>query len=163
MTDLDMLIGSLDGMDIVEIGSGYGGQSKILFDVYNIKSYTYIDLEEVLFLAKKYISNFEINAELNFISYVDFVKHIKEKYDLIISNYAFSECEKNIQLEYINAVLNNSSNGYLLCNDISNMHNIDSLTKKELLASIKQNVVVEKEEPLTHPKNYLLYWKKETK
>lgn len=51
------LIGRLDGMTIVEIGAGYGGQCEVFNEevlVYS-NSYTIYDLKEVVELQKKYL------------------------------------------------------------------------------------------------------------
>jgi hypothetical protein len=50
-----------DEIDIIEIGGGYGGQCKILYDLFKvnnirIKSYTIIDLDGVSKLQNKYLT-----------------------------------------------------------------------------------------------------------
>ena len=48
--------------------------------------------------------------------------------------------------------------GYITANFISDIFNIDYLTKDELLSMIK-NPYIKDEEPITHPNNFILLWK----
>jgi len=60
LADLLNLFGRLDGMDIVEIGGGYGGQCKIICDFSEPKSYTLVDRHEVLLLNEKYLKRYGV-------------------------------------------------------------------------------------------------------
>ena len=48
----------LDGLDICEIGGGYGGQGKMILDRFVPRGYTIMDLTEPLALALHYLSHF---------------------------------------------------------------------------------------------------------
>lgn len=155
--DLINEFGNLDNLDIVEIGCGYGGQSKIIMDTFNIKSYTFIDLPQVLKLTKRFLES--TNVDMSKVIFKDITQLTNnENYDLIISNYAFTECVKSIQLTYFDKVINKSKMGYITANFISDIFNIDYLTKDELLSMIK-NYYIKDEEPITHPNNFILLWK----
>lgn len=155
--DLINEFGSLDDLDIVEIGCGYGGQAKIIMDTFNVKSYTFIDLPQVLKLSKKFLES--TNVDMSKVIFKDITQLTNdEKYDLIISNYAFTECVKSIQLTYYDKVISKSRMGYITANFISDIFNIDYLTKDELLSMIK-NPYIKDEEPITHPNNFILLWK----
>jgi NAD+--asparagine ADP-ribosyltransferase len=78
-------------------------------------------------------------------------------YDLFISNYAFSECDRTVQEFYIENFINTSKRGYMTCNFISSYIGVDSLTLEELQNKIK-NVKIMDEIPLTHKLNKILYW-----
>ena len=52
LSDLRALLGSLDDLDIIEIGGGYGGQCFVTSVVHSPKSYTLVDLEPCLALQK---------------------------------------------------------------------------------------------------------------
>lgn len=157
LTDLISEFGSLDGLDIVEIGCGYGGQAKIIMDTFNIKSYTLIDLEPVLKLTEKYLD--AVNVDMTKIKLITMDKLTDSaKYDLFISNYAYSECNKEIQLKYFEKVLSKSEKGYLTANFINNFFNLDYLTLTELKNMIN-NVKLIEEQPKTHPNNIILVWK----
>jgi putative sugar O-methyltransferase len=55
LSDLKKYFGDLSDKNIIEIGGGYGGQAKIVTD-YGCKSYTLIDVEPTIYLARKYLS-----------------------------------------------------------------------------------------------------------
>lgn len=156
LAEIVNIFGDLNDKNIIEIGTGYGGQCKIIHDVYTPKSYTIVDLPEVLSLNEKYLSYFDIN-NLSFKTWEndDFLS----EYDLVISNYAFTECSRDIQKIYLEKILKNSKNGYITCNIISGIFNVDSFTKEELITMIDKSFLIG-EKPLTHPNNFIILWKK---
>jgi putative sugar O-methyltransferase len=158
LSDLRLLFGPLDDMNIIEIGCGYGGQAKIIMDVHKVKSYTFIDLPPVTKLIRKYMNNFKIETDMNFLSSEDFTEHLLGEYDLVISNYAFSECSKEAQDTYISSVLNKSNRGYMVYNFTSHIYGVDSYSKEEILNSIKNEILLTEEKPLTHPDNCVIFW-----
>lgn len=107
----------LQDLDIVEIGGGYGGQCKILHDMQEFfgsyfKSYTIIDLPSVIKLQEKYLNRLNYK-NVNFINYFE----LKEsKFDACISNYGFGELVKNIQDNYVDKILKNCTNFYIIYN-----------------------------------------------
>jgi putative sugar O-methyltransferase len=153
LNDIIKLFGDVSDFSIVEIGVGYGGQSKIIQDQFNIKEYNYVDLQEVLKLTEKYLKKYNYN-NLNFL---DFTNLPKKKYDLIISNYAITECSQDIQDLYIKNIINNSSHCYITGNDIGGYFNIKNYNKKEWGEKLP-NAKFMDESPLTHHKNYILYF-----
>jgi hypothetical protein len=128
MHELELMFGSLDNKNIIEIGVGYGGQCKIINDCYKPSSYTLVDLPEVTALSQRYLKDSNYN---NVKYYTQDQLPTDIEYDLVISNYAFSECERSIQMGYVNDVLKKSKNGYITFNTISHIFNIDSLLKEE--------------------------------
>ena len=92
LADLHECFGKLDDFNIVEIGGGYGGQCKVINDFAKVRSYTIIDLPEVKQLAKRWFERFGMNdiifRDHNDLSII--------KYDLCISNYAFTEFDRDI-------------------------------------------------------------------
>lgn len=143
---------------VVEIGVGYGGQCFILSSVLPCQQYTLIDLPTVLPLAKKYLSLLNVEN-------VDFVVPsnipVSEEYDLFISNYAFSEMSREVQLMYFHKVIQHSKRGYVLFNHISHYFKINSLSLTEftdLLKSCDFNVTILPEEIQTASNNYLVIW-----
>jgi len=110
---------------IAEIGVGYGGQARVICEFLkhnnkNLKEYTFIDLYEVLNLANKYLDNFNFDntclfktkSELN-----NYHANSFYEYDLVISNYAFSEFSRSLQKEYIEKVFLKSKSGFILMNN----------------------------------------------
>ncbi len=156
-SDLAMYFGKLDDFDVVEIGAGYGGQSLILDSFFRINSFTLIDLRDVLNLVEKYLDQHNLSSQYLTKTLNQMSK--SSKFDLVISNYAFSELPRDLQLRYIEKILGNSSRGYLTMNsglDFSaRSHNKLSLNDlKNLLPKFE---VVE-ENPLSSPDNYLIVW-----
>ena len=72
--------------------------------------------------------------------------------DLLISNYAFSECVKEIQDKYIQKIINNCKRGYVIHN------NFEGYSHIELVNILTHNVKEYKEKPNTAPNNVLLTW-----
>lgn len=153
LNDLITLFGNLDDMSIVEIGVGYGGQSKIIQDHFKIKEYNFVDLPEVLGLTKKYLDMYDYK-NLNFL---DFNNLPDKKYDLIISNYAITECSKEMQDIYLEKIIYNSNRCYITGNDIGEHFNLKNYNKDEWGKKIPNSIFTE-EKPLTHHKNYILYF-----
>ena len=142
---------------VAEIGVGYGGQFVILNNFLEIESFSAFDLPEVLTLAEKYASS--VSKTDNFIR-KDIYKIENEIFDLVISNYAFSELPIQIQREYLAKLILNSKMGYMIMNSgKSNVtgRSIGKIDLKELCASINSPEILE-EIPLTGPDNYLLIW-----
>tara|TARA_R110000765_G_C18797810_1_gene593252 strand:+ start:68 stop:853 length:786 start_codon:yes stop_codon:yes gene_type:complete len=160
LSDLFSMFGSLKGMKIIEIGCGYGGQSKIISSIFNIDSYTYVDLPEVVGLAKKYTDSVEMHeVDRKFIT-TDNLTLLEESYDLVISNYAFTECSKEVEKEYIESVLNKSKHGYITCNFISALcgRGEDFSYSKEELLELLPYAEESPEKPLTFHRNLILSW-----
>jgi hypothetical protein len=80
----------------------------------------------------------------------------KKDFDFVLSNYAFTELPRAIQDVYLNKVIMNSKKGYMIYNDITPKE-FNSYKSDELAAMIPGAKVL-KEEPLTHPKNYVIIW-----
>ena len=153
--DLINLFGSLDGIDIVEIGGGYGGQCKMIHDIAKPHSYTIIDLPEVLLLAEKYLTKFNVQD----VKYVSPIKLRKGKYDLCISNYAFTEIERKYQDIYVKDVIDGSARGYITCNFLEQRRvgYANRFNKKEIF-DLKPNGKFLSEIPLTGLNNIIYTW-----
>jgi len=155
--DLINNFGDLNGKSVVEIGCGYGGQAKIITDTFDVKSYTLIDLKPVLSLTKKYLTSVGCDmSKINFETLDSLSNDLN--YDLFISNYAFTECNKKIQSEYFDRVISKSKMGYITANFINQYFNLDFYTKEELMGKIPNSYTLE-EKPKTHPNNIIILWK----
>lgn len=149
LCELVSLFGDLNNFNVVELGGGYGGQSKIIQDVYNIESYQMIDLPEAERLQQKYLTHFNYKVDFNF----------KDQYDLFISNYAYTEICKKLQDKYFKDVIMKSKRGYITCNFISTGYGVTSYTKDDLLSMfspLKPKII--DEYPLTHGENFIIVW-----
>jgi putative sugar O-methyltransferase len=150
--DLIRLFGPLDGMRIIEIGAGYGGQCLAVSTVASPASYVQVDLDPCLALQRAYLGAFDVTAE--------FVRpdQLPEdaRYDLVVSNYAFSECVGRVQRHYVERVLTRADRGYLTMN-WRNPRHYRSVTHAELDDAI-DGIRRLPEEPRTAPENDLLVW-----
>ena len=148
LSDLSQL--NLNDKTIIEIGPGYGGQYVVLRQVFKPKKYIFIDLDPALQLVKKYVNRNALDdIELDFIPILD-VTPIN--CDLIISNYAISECNKNVQDIYLNFIINRSKHGYIIYNNMRGYNHIEFIEK------CTKKIKIFPEVPQTHPKNVLLVW-----
>ena len=152
LSDLIGRFKDLNNIDIVEIGGGYGGQCKIINDIFNFNSYTIFDLPEVLTLTEKYLNKFSVN-NVNLLTLENIDKD--KKYDLFLSNYAFTELTLNIQSKYLSLLLNSKS-GYITYNNI-NPESFGSYKLNDLLR-ILPNSECSPEKPSTHPQNSIITW-----
>jgi len=153
-SDLQQLFGSLDGMSIAEIGIGYGGQCRVLESAWAINSYTLYDVPEVLALAGKFLEATGVSQM--HIAQSDGRKPMQGVFDLVISNYAFSELRRESQEAYMERVIDKSIRGYVTYNHISPVE-WNSLSADEFAARIPGAQVLE-EIPLTHPENVIVAW-----
>ena len=142
---------------VAEIGVGYGGQCRLLTSrMNNLKTYTLIDLPEVLPLAEKYLKHFENREKLQFVDGTTDI-NLAETYDLAISNYAFSELVKNVQDHYLDKVLLKARYGYITWNELS--HNkLDGYRVEEIVERLPGRPEVIAEEPLTYEGNCIIVW-----
>ena len=114
--DIRNIFGNTKNFSIIEIGGADGGQATVLDTVMGFREYIDIDLEWPAKLAKKYCL---LNNVSNFTSCRPnhALMHLREeKYDMAISNYAFSECEEDTQDFYINEIFSRCERGYITVN-----------------------------------------------
>jgi hypothetical protein len=144
----DLLKYNLNNTHIIEIGPGYGGQYTILRQLFKPIKYTFIDLDPVLKLIKKYVSRLGLDdIELEYINYLDLPD--KNISDLVISNFSISECDYNVQDKYISSIINHSAHGYILHNNLRGYDHI------ELINKLKNNITID--EKLKNIDNTALY------
>ena len=138
---------------VCEIGCGFGGQMVALSSIIKIDSATFVDLEPVLTLTKKFTSECKVPFSMEFLG----PQSTKQQsYDLFISNYAFSELTRDLQDKYIDLYVRNCKNGFMLWNSLS-FKKLDGYSLEELLEKIP-NSYKEKEFPSTSADNHLIYW-----
>lgn len=153
LSDLESEFGTLDNLNICEIGVGYGGMCRIINSYFNVRSYTLVDLKPVLMLAQRYLDNYPLQTTL---AYKTMHELQKESYDLFISNYAFTEIRREIQQVYLEKVVLSAARGYITYNEI-NPQDFNSYTKEELIKLIPQ-IRVKPEVGILSPKDCTLVW-----
>ena len=141
--------------NIVEIGPGYGGQALILENFFEIKNYTLIDLPQVNQLIQKFFNYHSPKFEYSF-SEIDKYKS-KDKYDLFISNYAFSELPKKLQITAIKNIISNTKYGYMIVNNF-NSFSFRYLSKGQYANNLK-NLEIFAEIPESYIFNKILTFK----
>lgn len=111
-----LLFGEFDEYNIAEIGVGFGGQASLISLLESPISFTLYDLPPVLELSSRFMESLDIQGDFRFL---DSRIPTKSVPDLVISNYAFSELNRDIQDEYLNKVILNAARGYITWNRLS--------------------------------------------
>lgn len=155
-SDLRHLFGDHLGDSIIEIGGGYGGQALILDKCFKIKLYELLDLPPVLKLISKYLECHILNCAYR-VSTLN-QKTCENVYDLVISNYAFSELPKHLQLKYIEKVLCRCKRGYLTMNSGRTASSSDGKMTLDQLKELLPAFEILEETPLTNEANYIIVW-----
>lgn len=150
--DLGDYFGSLTGMNIVEIGVGYGGQCRVLSSHYRPASYSLVDLPPVLKLTERYLTEMSVDAPTRFISAHDAPE---TESDLVISNYAFSELRREAQEMYMSRIVDKARRGYMTFNKITPA-SFGSMTAEELAERVGGTLLPER--PLSFPGNRIIVW-----
>jgi hypothetical protein len=118
--------------------------------------YSLIDIDDALLLSDKYLN--KLNVQHRLININD-IKYLAEDFDLVISNYAYSELDKELQDLYWDNIIKHSKNGYFTLNFISDLFNIDSYNKEELILKFSEkNPKIFDEHPNTFENNIILYF-----
>lgn len=152
LNDILIKLGDIKDFNIIEIGTGYGGQAKIILD-YGIKNYTCLDVTQPLKLCKKYLNLFNYK-NINFINFEEISKTNFINYDLVISNWCLSEFDIEGINFYIEKIIKKCKYGYFLINAWDE-------ERKNFIKSKLENyfdLQIFPEEIQTHPSglNYLL-------
>ena len=153
LADLKALFGTMDNLDIVEIGAGYGGQCRIISSYFKPDAYCLIDIKPALMLAKRFLDHYTISSSL---IYKTMNEIQKKDHDLLISNYAFTELPRPLQDIYLERSIMCSRMGYITYNAIT-PPKFKSYRKEELINIIPHSEIRE-EIPLTDPNNCIIVW-----
>lgn len=151
--DLEKNFGSLKNLNIVEIGVGFGGQASLIGLLDKPLSYTYYDIPPVLELAQKFTH--ELNVPGNF-SFIDGRNPKPSNPDLVISNYAFSELNRDVQDQYLKHVVLPSPRGYITWNHLS-FETLGGYSLAELIRLIPNSQILP-EKPNTSDSNAIIVW-----
>jgi len=152
-TDLEKNFGSLKNLNIAEIGIGFGGQASCISLLSKPLSYTFYDIPPVLELTQKFMK--EIAAPGNF-TFFDGRNPEPFDPDLVISNYAFSELNRDLQDKYLKNVVLKSTRGYITWNNLSEQI-LGGYSLAELIRVIP-NSQIRPEIPNTSECNSIIVW-----
>lgn len=141
--------------NVCEIGVGFGGQSSLMIERWNLDSYTYYDLPEVLNLVENFL---EISnpSSLEIAKFQDGRAPQLGNYDFVFSNYAFSELDRQTQIKYLESTILQSAHGYITWNNLGNFYH-DAYSLADLLRIIP-NSQITPEVPLTSKYNSVIIW-----
>ena len=156
-SDLSVLFGPDIGQRIVEIGVGYGGQALINDRAFKIKRYELLDLPPVLNLVSRYLESHILDFAYETTTLNQ--KSGDDSYDLVISNYAFSELPAHLQLKYIEKIISKCKKGYMTMN--SGLGKTSRSSNKLTIDQLRQNLPLFEilpEEPSSGPENYIIVW-----
>ena len=146
--------------NIAEIGAGYGGQALMYNQLFGYQMYNIFDLAPVCKLIDKYLGNFYLSGGIVPSDINKFPLRDGYVFDLVISNYAFSELPKKLQKIYLDKVILRSKCGYLTMNtgnDLNGSGRKSRYNCSELLEMLPNSRVIE-ESPLTAKMNYIIVW-----
>lgn len=153
-SDLKQLFGE-NLKTVAEIGCGYGGQTLVNDHLLKFNFVKLFDLSIVNKLIERYLESHLLKSTYKTTT---INKELVSKYELVISNYAFSELPRELQIIFINKVLSQSRRGYLTMNSgISGTRSIGKLSLDELRKLLPKFEIFE-EVPLTSPHNYIIIW-----
>ena len=155
--ELRKIFGSQLRGKFVEIGAGYGGQAAILMKDFNVSNYSIYDLPDAQFITRFFLDQVQAG---NHVMMRNLNEGVDEKFDFVISNYAFSELPRELQDQYIIQVLARSKCGYLIMNSGKSNYTgrqIGKYTLGELREKLPPFEILE-ELPSTGPDNYVIVW-----
>lgn len=146
--DIAHFVGEGEVNKIVEIGGGYGGLCKTISCLCDFDEYHIYDIEPASKLQKKYLSNFDVIDRVSF----HMEPEIIEEVDLVISNYAYSELNEELQEAYYENVIKNSKRVYMILNR-------GQVSRQVLLDRAQEDFEVNVEKVLDFwpPNGYLYY------
>ena len=150
--DISYFFGEGELNKIVEIGGGYGGLCKTISCLCDFGEYHIYDIEPASKLQQKYLKEFKI----------EIIPHnVPEKLediDLVISNYAYSELNEELQDLYYNNVIKNAKKVYMILNR-------GQVSREVLLNRAKEDfhVTIEKVLDFWPPNGYLYFTTMEKK
>lgn len=151
LADLLFLLKDLNYKKIIEVGGGYGGQANVLMHLNKIDYHIY-DLPEPLMLTERFLKEFDRKITPH-----NALEPIKtNSCDLFLSNYAISELNKDIQDEYLEKIIPNSTHGYITYNKFDNAYSYEEFFEK--VKEIHKGATIIDENPLTFKDNKVIQW-----
>jgi len=149
------LLGGTKIETVCEIGGGFGGQMVALAEVIDFESAKFVDLKPSLLLTSKYLNSDSRKFASTYNSPED---ENTASFDLLVSNYAFSELRREFQDAYLEKYVNRSNAGFILWNPLS-FESLDGYDLSQIVKKIPGAKCIP-EEPSSYPGNHLIYWRR---
>ena len=150
----------LSGARVIEIGGGYGGLCDIVTSWVNIASYTLVDLPQAMLLQDAWLTHTMLAEQRKKVSFWNVLSGElppNEEFDLVISNFAFTECTPAIQDAYLEEIARRSKAGFILYNVRPESYHPAVLISK-LQRCVQSAVKSFPETPSTAATNFLLVY-----
>jgi hypothetical protein len=146
----------LQNAKVCEIGGGYGGQAYVIDFLYEIGHFTIIDLFDVGFLIRRYLESFMLRSCYDVLTINQISK--ENNFDLVISNFAFSELPQQVQLGFLSKVISSSKMGYLTMNSgfPDSPFNANKLDYSQIKTYLPNSTVI-REVPMEEGR-YIIVW-----
>ena len=100
-------------MNIIEIGCGFGINTKIFHDIIGYKNYHHIDVPEMLELQRQYLEASDVNDIVYVNPYTD-LDNIFPHYNFFISDFAYTEFSPELKHLYFESVIKRCDRGIML-------------------------------------------------
>ncbi len=145
---------------VLEIGAGFGGQSFILSQLFPLAHYYIYDLPEASALIEKVMDTLGVYNVTCMPLDLDLPE---ENVDLFISNYAYSECDRAVQMDYLERLISKADRGYMIYNHVSHYYSVYSMSHLEFVDLLQKNGIkaeIRRETIPTFESNYLIIWDK---
>jgi hypothetical protein len=158
--DLQLKLGDLSHLRVVQIGAGYGGLCKILHDLFDLKTYVIVDLKEPLELAKKCLKSLALENVI-FLTPEELSKDAN--YDLVISDLNFSEFNRSYQQLFFDRIFTRCRSGYLLGRVFPKHFGVIAWSADELKNRLEKFAKFSEwqmQEATIEKPDYFMYWKR---
>lgn len=153
-SDLNGLFGN-NFRNTAEIGCGYGGQAKVNDKLLKVDLQTLFDLPVVNNLIEKYLNIDLFNGAYQ-VKLIN--KTLPYAYDLVISNYGFSELPSESQKIYLEKVIKKCKKGYLTMNSGLGGGFSKGTMSLSQLKNFLPKFEIFQEDPISNKYNYIIVW-----
>lgn len=147
---------------VIQIGAGYGGLCKILHDLSLFETYAIVDLPEHLSLARAVLERQGI-SNVQFISLDELEKN--GQYDLVVSDWSFSEFSRPLQKMFADRILLRARAGLILGHTFPKHFGVDAFSPTEIKAYLKKkkDIPFEMYQTSGERADYYLIWNKKNR
>ena len=153
-------IGDLEGKEVIQIGAGYGGLSRILHQMHTFERYTLVDIPAALLLAKRYLAASGIEG-VEFVAIEELGEGLSG--DIVISDASFFECSKASQKLLLDKIVVRAPSGFFFGRPLPKHAGVVPYGPQEIGKRLNRAGIhgtIEHEEGLPSLSSFNLFWKK---